>query len=85
VVDDQNRQTRFKYYKDGKLSQTRFADGSTRSYSYNRLGLRHLREFDDGASVEYTYNAAGRLTEIRVKTKMGRSRVSCLRWMKIKR
>jgi YD repeat-containing protein len=52
VVDSQNRQTRFKYYKDGKLAQTRFADGSTRTYSYTRLGMRRLKEVDDGGRVE---------------------------------
>lgn len=71
VTDEWNRRTSFRYYPDGKLSQTRFADGATHTYAYNRLGLRRLIEIDDGSGVEYAYNVAGSLTEIHVKNPDG--------------
>jgi YD repeat-containing protein len=71
VVDQWNRRTSFRYDKNGRLSQTRFADGTTRAYFYDRLGMRRLIEFGTGAAVEYQYNVAGSLTEIQIRNADG--------------
>ena len=71
VTDKQNRQSRFKYRDDGKLSWAQFAHGSTRTYDYDRLGMRRSRQFDGNARVEYAYSAAGSMSQIQVKNQTG--------------
>jgi YD repeat-containing protein len=63
--------TSFKYDTTGKISQAQFADGSTRVYRYDRLGLRRLRRLDGAAKVAYEYNPSGSMSKIVVTNEDG--------------
>jgi RHS repeat-associated protein len=64
MVDAEGHRTEYVYDDAGRLTSTRFHDGSTASVAYDALGRKTTEIDPDGRRTEYGYDALGRLVTV---------------------